>query len=153
MFVVGALLVSQHFFFTPEAAAQRRRFSTVGGRTAVVVDERLSVLRAAPDLSATLLRRVGRGRTVAFAGARRAGDDASFCRVLVTRRTSGWMQCEALVLPGRAGEDERLLRLIRVSAEFERIERARIFLELFPASRLRPAVLLLYADAAAEAAA
>jgi hypothetical protein len=150
--VVFSLLASQLFFFTHEAAARSRRAKTPGGRTAVVVDERLSALRDAPDLSAPLLRRIGRGRSVAVTGARRASDGVTFYRVAVTRRTSGWMQSDALVTSGRAGDDERLLRLIRGSEEFDRIERARLFLDLFPSSRLRPAVLLLYADAAAQAA-
>ncbi|HEV2704657.1 MAG TPA: hypothetical protein VGV59_01955 [Pyrinomonadaceae bacterium] len=153
LFVAATLIVCQLFFCAQEAAAKRRRPLTVGGRMAVVVDERLSALRDAPDLTATLLRRIGRGRLVALTGARRDGDGVTFYRVAVTRRTSGWMQGEAFVSAGRAGDDERLLRLIRGSEEFDRIERARLFLEHFPSSRLRPAVLLLYADAAASAAA
>jgi hypothetical protein len=119
----------------------------------VVVDERLAVLRDAPDLTAGLLRRLGRGRLVAVTGTKEAGDGVRFYRVVVTRRTAGWVQADALVTPGRAGEDERLLRLIRASNEFERVARARIFLDAFPRSPRRPAVLLLLGDTAAEAAA
>lgn len=135
--------------FTAEADARRRRASA----STVVVDERLAVLRAAPDLSADVLRRLGRGRAVTITGARRTAAGVMFYRVGVSRRTSGWLQREAVASVVRPGDDARLLRLIRASAEFERLARARIFLELFPASNLRPAVLLLYADAAQEAAA
>jgi hypothetical protein len=72
--------------------------------------------------------------------------------VLVTSRTGGWLQAAAVVRPSRAGEDARLLRLVRGSAEFDRLARARIMLEAFPRSALRPAALLLFGDAAAEAA-
>ncbi|MCA1634665.1 MAG: hypothetical protein LC802_13470 [Acidobacteria bacterium] len=135
------------------AHAQKKRRAPAGGRVAVVVDERLSALRDAPSLSANMLRRIGRGRLVAIARARESADGVMFYRVVVTRRTGGWLHSDALVTASRAGDDERLLRLVRGSAEFDRIERARIFLETFPRSTLRPAVLLLFGEAAEEAAA
>ncbi|HKG12867.1 MAG TPA: SH3 domain-containing protein, partial [Pyrinomonadaceae bacterium] len=123
-------------------AKGRRRPPSVGG-AAVVVDERLSALRDAPGLSANLLQRLGRGRYVSVTGERRTREGVTFLRVAVTSRTSGWVQSEALARPSRAGEDARLLRLIRGSGEFDRLARARIFLEAFPRTPLRPAVLLL----------
>ena len=131
----------------------RRRRPPAGGRVAFVVDERLSALRDAPRLDANLLQRLGRGRVVAVAGARETRDGVTFLRVAVTSRTGGWVQADALVRPSVAGEDARLLRLVRGSAEFDRLARARIFLEAFPRSRLRPAALLDFGDAAEEAAA
>ena len=53
----------------------------------------------------------------------------------------------------RAGDDEKLLRLVRGSEEFDRIARARIFLDNFGRSPLRPAVLLLFGDEVEQAAA
>ncbi len=143
------------FILQTNAEAQRRRRApaAVGGRIAVVVDERLSALRDAPTLSANVLRRLGRGRLVVVAGARESADGVTFLRVSVTRRTGGWVQADALVSPARAGDDARLLRLARGSEEFARVERARIFLEAFPRSPLRPAALLLLGEAAEEAAA
>ena len=85
-------------------------------------------------------------------GARRAADGATFVQVAVTRRTRGWVQSESLAAPARAGDDERLLRLLRGSEDFDRIERARIFLDTFPRSPLRPAVLALLGEAAEAAA-
>ena len=117
-----------------------------------MVDERLSVLRASPDLNAKLLRRIGRGRTVSITGQNRSRDGVRFYSVIVTRRTRGWLQKEALIVPRRAGDDERLLRLINASADFDRVARARIFLDAFPRSPLRPHVLLLFGDAAEQAA-
>lgn len=124
-----------------------------GGRTAVVVDERLSALRATPDLSGTLIRRVGRGRFVAIRGLKTTADRVVFYRVGVSSRTQGWMQREAVASPHQPGDDKRLVSLILNSSDFDRIARARIFLNMFPRSPLRPKVLLLFGEAAEEVAA
>jgi hypothetical protein len=147
------LLVLLAQLLSIDGFAQRKRRPPAGGRVAVVVDERLSALRDAPDLSANLIRRLGRGTLVALSGATSARGGVTFYRVSVTRRTSGWLQFEAFVTASRRGDDERLLRLVRGSENFDRLARARIFLELFPRSPLRPAALLLFGDAAEEAAA
>ena len=131
--------------------AQRRRRPPAGGSVAVVVDERLAALRDAPRPTANLVRRLGRGRLLAVTGERAAGG-VKYLRVLLTSRTGGWLQAEAVVRPSRAGDDARLLRLARGSGEFDRLARARILLEAFPRSTLRPEALLLFGDAAAEAA-
>ncbi|MBV8858628.1 MAG: hypothetical protein JOZ02_16970 [Acidobacteria bacterium] len=115
------------------------------------MDERLAALRDAPRPTADLIRRLGRGRLVAVAGERASGG-VTYLRVLVTSRTGGWLQSEAVVRPARAGDDARLLRLVRGSADFDRLARARLLLETFPRSTLRPAALLILGDAAAEAA-
>ncbi|MDQ1525064.1 MAG: hypothetical protein QOE47_2988, partial [Pyrinomonadaceae bacterium] len=140
--------------FTDAHAQRKRRAPSVGGQQAVVVDERLAALRDAPQLTATLVQRLGRGRAVSIIGVRRVGDGGlNFYRVAVTRRTRGWLQAEAIASPSRAGDDEKLLRLIRGSEEFDRIARARIFLDNFLRSPLRPVVLLLFGDEAEAAAA
>jgi len=66
----------------------------------------------------------------------------------VTRRTHGWIQRDAVVSPSHSGDDRKLLTLIQRSTGFDRIARARIFLDLFPRSPLRPEVLLLLGDTA-----
>jgi len=142
------ITVSLVAFLDTSADAQRRG----PGRIGIVVDERLSVLRASPDLSGKLLRRIGRGRSVGVIGGSRNRDGIVFYSVMVSTRTRGWMQKEALILPSRAGDDERLLRLINASADFDRLVRARIFLDAFPRSPLRPKVLLTFGDAAEHAA-
>jgi hypothetical protein len=135
----------------PFATFAKRRVPA-GGRLAVVVDERLSALRATPELNGVLLRRVGRGAFVAIRGEKRNRAGVVFYRVNVTSRTSGWMQREALVAASRAGDDARLLRLIKGSEDFDRIARARIFLNTFSFSELRPEVLMIYAQAAEDVA-
>lgn len=134
-----------------DTLAQQRR-ARPSGRLAVVVDERLSALRDAPDLSANLIRRLGRGRVVGIRAQRRTRDGIVFCRVSVTKRSQGWIQREALASPSVRGDDERLLFLIRASKDFDRIARAKIFLDLFRRSVWRPTVLLIYAESAEAAA-
>lgn len=136
---------------TPNVSAQQRR-APEGGQRAIVVDERLAVLRDAPDLSANLLHRMSRGRMVAIRGARRSPDGVTFYRVGVTRRTGGWIQSEALVSPMHKDDDARLLRLIQSSEDFDSLARARIFLDIFQRSPLRPAVLMLYGEEAEKVA-
>jgi hypothetical protein len=131
--------------------AQKRR-PPAGGRVAIVVDERLAALRDSPSVSARLLHRLSRGRLVAITGSVIGREGIAFYRVNVTRRTRGWIQREAVASPTRLGDEKRFYRLIVASEDFNRIARARIFLDFFPRSAMRPAVLLLYA-AAAEAAA
>ena len=131
------------------ASAQGR---ATGRRSAIVVDERLSVLRATPDLSGKLIRRIGRGRVLSVTGQNRSRDGVLFYSVKVTRRTRGWLQKEAVIWPRRPSEDARLLLLIKAYEDFDRIARARIFLDAFAHSPLRPTVLMLFGDAAERAA-
>ena len=131
--------------------AQKRK-APIGGRPAVVVDERLAALRATPQLNGRLVRRLGRGRLVALRSVKTSSDGIVFFLVNVTSRTHGWIQREAVASSSRAGDDQKLLRLINASSGFDRIARARIFLDHFPRSPLRPEVLLLLGDTAEEVA-
>src|ERR1700742_329174 len=126
--------------FHVDAPGQRK--IPTGGRLAVVVDERLSALRSTPQLTGKLVRRLSRGRLVAVTGTKTTADGIVFYRVNVTRRTRGWIQRESVVSSSRAGDDQRLLILIQTSHGFDRIVRARIFLDNFHRSPLRPQVLL-----------
>ncbi len=137
MFSTNILLVVLVLFSAMDGMAQKRRVPP-GGRLAVVIDERLAALRSAPDLSARLLSRLSRGRLVAIRGATRSRDRG--------------VQADAVIAPWRADDDDRLLRLIHSSEDFDRIARGRLFLDAFPRSPLRPQVLLLFGDAAQQAA-
>lgn len=131
--------------------AQKKRVPP-GGNIAVVADERLAALRVAPNLNARLIQRLSRGRFVSVRTTKRNYEGVSFSHVVVTRRRSGWIQSEALVMSGRNGDDGRLAHLIGGPDEFERIARARIFLDTFPRSPLRPKILFALGEAAKEAA-
>jgi hypothetical protein len=149
--VVKPILLILLSLLATEAHAQKRRVPP-GGRLAVVIDERLAALRIAPDPSARLMQRLSRGRLVAVLGGMRSRDGLTFLQVAVTRRTRGWLQSESVIAPWRAADDDRTLRLIRSSEDFDRIARARLFLDAFPRSPLRPQGLLLFGEAAEEAA-
>ncbi len=144
-----AVILLVFLTFQVQVLAQRK--APAGGPIAVVVDERLSALRATPQLNGKLVRRLGRGRLVAIRSAK-SNSGVTFLFVNVTRRTRGWIQRESVVSPSRAGDDRRLFSLIQNSHGFDRIARARIFLDHFRRSPLRPAVLLLIGDTAEELA-
>jgi hypothetical protein len=139
-------------FFTQLVAVAQTKPPT-GGRLAVVVDERLAALRTTPQLNGRLVRRLGRGRLVAVRSAKTSSDGITFFLVNVSSRTHGWIQRDAVVSPSRSGDDRRFLTFIQRGNGFDRIARARIFLDHFPRSPLRPEVLLLLGDTAEEMAA
>src|SRR5258708_23825951 len=87
--------------FCNQAPGQKRRIPT-GGRLAIVVDERLAALRAAPNLSARLDQRMSRGRYVSIIGKQHSADGLTFYQVKVSRRKRGWLQSDALVSPFQA---------------------------------------------------
>ena len=136
----------------PTKAQARKKRVPPGGRVAVVVDERLAALRSAPDLRAKLVERLGRGHLVSIRGEKATSDGLKFYRVAISRKTYGWLQSDAVVVPWRAGDDRRLLTLIENSDEFDRIVRAKTFLDAFPRSALVPKVLALYASEADDIA-
>jgi hypothetical protein len=148
---VLALVFGASLVLVPTDSLAKRR-PPAGGRFAVVVDERLSALRTTPELNGVLMRRMGRGSFVAVRNEKRSRDGVSFYRVNVNSKTSGWIQREAVISPTRAGDDARLLSLIKASEDFDRVARARIFLDNFGSSALRPRVLLVYSQTAEEIA-
>jgi hypothetical protein len=134
-----------------ESQAQKPK-APAGGRIAVVIDERLAAVRSTPNLSGDLVRRLSRGRLLAVRGARTGADGVVFFLVNLSSRTHGWIQREAVAAPWRAGDDERLLRMIRNSTEFDLVTRARIFLDYFSRSPSCAEVLQLLGAAAEEVA-
>ncbi len=150
--------------FTTNIEAQKRRVfpkptknsiaaqkSVEKSNKAVVVDERLSVLRSQPSLFAMPLQRMRSGRIVSVIGSKEA-DGVTFYRVTALPNNFGWVQSDALFGKFRRGDDERLAKLVQSSEGFEQIERAQIFLETFPNSTLKPAILLLLGDLMEEIA-
>ena len=124
-----------------------------GGRRGIVVDERLAALRRTPQLNGPIVRRLSRGRIVYIRGSRTTTDGVVFLLVNLSTRTHGWIQREAIGSPAHAGDDRRLLDLIKASQGFDQIVRARIFLDNFSRSPLRPNVLLILGNAAEAQAA
>lgn len=153
-----ALLVS--LVFNINIAAQNRRrvppptknpiVSKLTNK-AVVIDERISILRSEPSLYAKSIVRMRRGRQILISDSREA-DGVTFYRVTVPPNDYGWVQAEAVTGKFRRGDDARLAKLVQSSEGFEQIERAQIFLETFNDSALRPAILLLMGDLLEETA-
>ena len=137
-------------FFTISIVSAQKQKAPPGGRLAVDIDERLSALRTTPELNGKLIRRIGRGRLVAVRAVKKTSNGIVFYLVNVSSRTHGWIQREAVAANWRYGDDERFLHLIQSSSDFDQIVRARIFLNHFSRSRLRPEVLLLLGDAAEQ---
>lgn len=141
------------FLFDPNTIIAQQRKPPTGGRLAVVVDERLAALRVTPQLNGKLVRRLSRGRLIAIRSSKTTADGITFLLVNVSTRTHGWIQRDAVASSSRPGDDRRLLTLIQSSDGFDRLARARIFLDHFPRSPLRPEVLLLLGDTAESLAA
>ena len=156
-FFTGLFLVFFVFTFSLEAQNRRRvppkiknPVAANSTNTAVVIDERLAVLRVEPSFYARTVQRMRRGRTVTISGSREA-NGVTFYRINAAPNY-GWLQAEAVAGRFRRGDDARLAKLVQSSDGFEQIDRARIFLETFPDSALRPAILLLLGDLMEETA-
>ncbi len=140
-----------------QSNAQQRRTATLSqgksavvrppeiGQTGMIVDETLSVLRQKPSLFSESIQRMRRGRRVQILGVTEA-DGVKFYRVTAPPANYGWVQADAVFGKFRAGDEERLARLVQASDGFEQIEVAVEFFQLFPHSKLRLPILLLYGD-------
>ncbi|MEP6945272.1 MAG: hypothetical protein ABJA02_05090 [Acidobacteriota bacterium] len=115
------------------------------GQTAVVIDDTLSVLRDKPSLFADPIQRMHRGRRIQIMGVAEA-DGVKFYRVTAPPANFGWVQADAVFGKFRAGDEERLARLVQASSGFDQIEVAVEFFNLFPESKFRPSILLLFGD-------
>lgn len=122
------------------------------GQSAIVIDENLSLLRKIPSLFSESVHRMSRGRTVRIQGVQEA-DGVKFYKVTVPPTNFGWVQADAVIGKFRPGDEARLASLVQAYSDFERIETARHFFEIYPNSTLKPPLLLLFGDTAEEIAA
>jgi hypothetical protein len=135
------------------ATAQSERKIFLPGQRAVIFDERLSALRARPDVKAPLKQRMRRGRRVGVLGASTAKDGAKFFRVAVSRNTGGWVLADAVIRPGVAADAERLIRLIEETKdEFTKSRLARLCADEFRATNFAPKALMILGETAEGAA-
>jgi len=155
------LLMCVLLFGVFESAGQKRRTPTakpVGvaarskevGQTAVVLDETLSVLRINPSLFSDHIQRMRRGREVKILGVQEA-DGVRFYKITADKNY-GWIQAEAVFGKFRISDEERLARLVQASSGFDQLEIAAYYFTLYPKSKFRPALLLLFGDLCQEAA-
>ncbi len=137
------------------ATAKPRAISTKSaeiGQNAVVIDETISVLRKNPSLFSESVHRMQRGRKVQILGVTEA-DGVKFYKVTAPPKNFGWVQSDAVFGKFRPNDEERLARLVQAANGFEQLEMANEFFALYPNSRFRPAILLLFGDLLEEAAA
>lgn len=135
------------------ATAQPERKIFLPGQRAVVFDERLSALRARPEVKAPLKQRMRRGRRVGVLGANTAKDGVKFFRVAVSRNTSGWVLADAVIRPGVAADAERSLRLIEETEDqFTKARLARLFADEFRSANFAPRALMILGETAEGAA-
>jgi hypothetical protein len=150
--------------FSISVSAQRRKPVTITkprppvarpaaepGQTAVVIDETLSVLRLKPSLFSEAIQRMHRGRIVQILGTAEA-DGVKFFRIAVPPANFGWVQADAVFGPFRPSDEQRLARLMQAATGFDQIEIAVEFFKLYPNSKFRPPVLLLFGDLLEEVA-
>jgi len=122
------------------------------GQSAVVIDETLSVLRDKPSLYSQSIQRMRRGRTIRILGVAEA-DGVKFYRVTAPPANFGWVQADAVFGKFRPGDEERLAKFVQAADGFEQIEVTVEFFAMYPTSKFRPAILLLYGDLLEEVAA
>lgn len=120
----------------------------------IIIDDRLAVLRKEPDIQGQVVRRLRIGRPVQIVETRRpTASQPGFYRVAVTRRTRGWIHEAAIAVPGKAGEDKRVLDLLTAMDDsFDRLTLCHLFIEKFNNSPLLPQALLLFGEEMERAA-
>lgn len=151
LFVFAVQINAQKRRVLPARKAQTAKRGVFVPLAAVVIDERLAVLRFEPGLNGIPLQRMRHGREVTITNEREI-DGIKFFQVQLPPEKSGWVQAEAVASNFKKGDDERFARLINASDGFDKIERAAVFLENFQNSIFRPAILLLFGDLLEESA-
>ncbi len=139
--------------FAFDVQTQAKRNVLLPGRHAIVFDERVSALRAQPDVKAPLVQRLRRGRVVGVLGATRNKAGARFLRVAISRNTQGWILTDAIARPGSPADAEKLIRFIEeTNDDFTKAKLAQLCADEFRATKLAPRALLILGDSAQRAA-
>jgi hypothetical protein len=86
-----------------------------------------------------------RGRRVQILGMTEA-DGVNFYKIAASPSKFGWMQSDALVGKFRPGDEVRFARLVQAADGFDQLELVSAFLQLYPTSRFRAPMLLLFGD-------
>lgn len=119
------------------------------GQTAIVIDETLSVLRKNPSLFSDSFQRMHRGRKVQILAVTEA-DGVKFYKVTAPPSNFGWVQADAVFGKFRPADEERLAKLVQATDGFDQVEIAVEFFTLYPDSKFRPTLLLLFGDVLEE---
>ena len=92
-----------------------------------------------------------RGRKVRILAVTEA-DGVKFYKVTVPPSNFGWVQADAVFGRFRAADEGRLAKLVQALNGFDQIEMAVEFFNLYPNSKFRPSILLLFGDLLEEVA-
>jgi hypothetical protein len=146
-FQLAIIVLNLTVLFCVQVMAKRSVF--VPGQRAVVFDERISALRAQPDLKAPLRQRLRRGRVVGIVGATKNKSGGRFLRVAISRNTRGWILADAVARRGDLADAERLMGLIEETGDdFTKIKLARLCADEYRATKFAPRALLILGKAA-----
>jgi hypothetical protein len=146
-FQLAFIVLNLTFLLSIQVMAKRIVF--VPGQRAVVFDERISALRAQPDLKAPLRQRLRRGRVVGIIGAAKNRSGARFLRVAISRNTRGWILADAVARRGDLADAERMMGLIEETGDdFTKMRLARLCADEYRATKFAPRALLLLGKAA-----
>ena len=158
--LIVVVLASDSNTFSQPAARQASKTAATGSSKApagsvrylraFVIDDRLSALRRGPNLQSEVIRRLRLGHTVFIISTEKGKNgQAKFRRVAVTRRTRGWIHESALALQNRAGEDQRIMRLIEDGNDrVDKITLCRMLIDRFGRSRFVPRAMLMLGEEA-----
>ena len=151
LFALGGQGFAQKKTIVPGKAKQPSMRSPEIGQSAIVIDETLAVLRKVPSLFSESVHRMSRGRKVHIQGVVEA-DGVKFYKVTVPPTNFGWVQADAVFGRFRPADEERLARLVQAYDGFDQIEIADQFFSLYPDSKFKPSLLLLFGDVLEETA-
>ena len=115
---------------------------------AFVVDDRLSAIRREPDEGSPVLHRLRLAHQVFLVEYKNRGT-STYSRVAISRKTRGWLHKAAVVVPGRAGDDIALLKLIKSTGDpADRMVLCRLMDDHFKNSPVEKQSLLLLGEEA-----
>jgi hypothetical protein len=138
-------LVTAHAQSRNTPSGSRAVRSAEIGKQAIVIDETLSVLRMSPSLFSDSIQRMRRGRKIQILGVSEA-DGVKFYKVTAPPSNFGWVQADAVAGTFRQSDEERFARLVQALDGFDQIEAAVEFLAMYPSSKFRSSILLLFGD-------
>ncbi|MFN7928382.1 MAG: hypothetical protein U0Y68_10625 [Blastocatellia bacterium] len=152
-------VLSLLFTFFSSASAQtfpvkKQRKLNIPGPRAFVYDERLSALRAKPDVKAPLIARLHRNREVGIVGTPRSTNGGPlFYPVAISRNQRGWIIAEALARPQLEPDAARLMSVLEdTKDDFARARLARLCADQYRSLEHAPRALLTLGEVAERAA-
>lgn len=152
-FLFLALVPNMRVRLQPLMAAEKNSHSrNPHSLHAYVFDERLSVIRAKPDLNAFALRRLRVGHRVFLLPADKTRPTSKFRRIVVSRHRVVWIPAAAIAAPGVPGDDEKLYRFASTQPAEKALITLAILTRHFDRSLLRPSALLELGKQAEEVA-